>query len=192
VSHGELVTLADATASALRRRLQTVDLDGARVAILVGPGVDWVRTVWGVWRAGGVAVPLCVSHPVPELDLVIEYCRPSLQVVYAGLAQRGNQAGAMCNVPVVAVETVGGAPALPEATPPTDAPARGALLVYTSGTTGGPKGALHTHRSLAAQVDALLEAWGWTAGDRIANVLPLLHVHGIVYVVCCALAAVAR
>jgi malonyl-CoA/methylmalonyl-CoA synthetase len=66
------------------------------------------------------------------------------------------------------------------------------LLVYTSGTTGGPKGALHTHRSLAAQVDALLEAWGWTAGDRIANVLPLHHVHGIVNVVCCALAAGAR
>jgi len=60
-------------------------------------------------------------------------------------------------------------------------------MVYTSGTTGKPKGVVTTHANLSAQITALIEAWGWTAADRILLVLPLHHVHGIVNVVCCAL-----
>ena len=63
------------------------------------------------------------------------------------------------------------------------------MMVYTSGTTGRPKGAVHTHGSVAAMVDGMLAAWAWTADDRIVLVLPLNHVHGIVNVSLCALAA---
>jgi malonyl-CoA/methylmalonyl-CoA synthetase len=52
--------------------------------------------------------------------------------------------------------------------------------VYTSGTTGRPKGAVHTHASLCAGVDALLTAWGWQPQDRLILTLPLFHVHGLV------------
>ncbi|MDQ3294773.1 MAG: acyl-CoA synthetase, partial [Actinomycetota bacterium] len=68
-------------------------------------------------------------------------------------------------------------------------PNRRALIVHTSGTTGRPKGAVHTHRSVTAMVDGLLDAWAWTAADRTVLVLPLHHVHGIVNVVLCAMAA---
>jgi malonyl-CoA/methylmalonyl-CoA synthetase len=61
------------------------------------------------------------------------------------------------------------------------------MIVYTSGTTGKPKGVVTTHASLRAQVTALVEAWGWTADDRTLLVLPLHHVHGIVNVLSCAL-----
>ena len=61
------------------------------------------------------------------------------------------------------------------------------MIVYTSGTTGKPKGAVTTHAGLRAQVTALVEAWGWTADDRTLLVLPLHHVHGIVNVLSCAL-----
>ena len=56
----------------------------------------------------------------------------------------------------------------------------GALIIYTSGTTGKPKGALHTHRGLAAQVNSLTEAWEFAREDRVLHVLPLHHIHGIV------------
>jgi malonyl-CoA/methylmalonyl-CoA synthetase len=67
-----------------------------------------------------------------------------------------------------------------------------ALVLYTSGTTGRPKGAVHTHGSLAAQVGSLTEAWEWSADDAVPNVLPLHHTHGLVNVTLCALANGAR
>lgn len=62
----------------------------------------------------------------------------------------------------------------------------GALIIYTSGTTGKPKGALHTHRSLNAQMKGLCEAWGWKQDDCILHALPLHHIHGIVNALYCA------
>ena len=46
------------------------DLAGARVAFLAPPGIDYVVAQWGIWRAGGIAVPLCTTHPPPELEYV--------------------------------------------------------------------------------------------------------------------------
>ena len=58
-------------------------------------------------------------------------------------------------------------------------PGDDALIVYTSGTTGKPKGAVHTHRSLLAGVEALRLAWDWQPDDRLILALPLFHVHGL-------------
>ncbi len=62
-----------------------------------------------------------------------------------------------------------------------------AMIVYTSGTTGRPKGVVTTHAALNAQIESLVTAWEWTASDRTLLTLPLHHVHGILNVVCCAL-----
>ena len=64
---------------------------------------------------------------------------------------------------------------------------RFAMILYTSGTTSRPKGVVTTHANISAQIVALVEAWEWSADDRILLCLPLHHVHGIVNVVCCAL-----
>jgi malonyl-CoA/methylmalonyl-CoA synthetase len=63
------------------------------------------------------------------------------------------------------------------------------MILYTSGTTGRPKGVVSTHAGVTAQVRSLVEAWEWTPEDRILLVLPLHHVHGIVNVLGCALAS---
>jgi malonyl-CoA/methylmalonyl-CoA synthetase len=64
---------------------------------------------------------------------------------------------------------------------PDDAPAEApALIVYTSGTTGPPKGAVLPRRSIATNLDALAQAWEWTGDDVVAHGLPLFHVHGLV------------
>ncbi|MFZ4718291.1 MAG: acyl-CoA synthetase [Ilumatobacteraceae bacterium] len=64
---------------------------------------------------------------------------------------------------------------LPE--PPDDATA---LIIYTSGTTGAPKGVVMPRRAIAAGLDGLSAAWGWTPDDRLVHGLPLFHVHGLV------------
>src|SRR4029079_4622877 len=54
------------------------------------------------------------------------------------------------------------------------------LMLYTSGTTGRPKGVRLTHAALAATVSSLEEAWRWRRDDRLLHVLPLHHTHGLV------------
>ena len=61
--------------------------------------------------------------------------------------------------------------------PPPDATA---LIIYTSGTTGPPKGVVISRRAIAADIDALAQAWQWTPDDTLVHGLPLFHVHGLV------------
>jgi malonyl-CoA/methylmalonyl-CoA synthetase len=67
-----------------------------------------------------------------------------------------------------------------------------ALMIYTSGTTGRPKGVVHSFAAVENQVNVLRQAWKWSDTDRIANVLPVHHVHGLVNVAMCALASRAH
>ena len=61
------------------------------------------------------------------------------------------------------------------------------MILYTSGTTSKPKGVVTTHAHITAQLTSLIEAWQWTAADRIPLFLPMHHIHGIINVTCCAL-----
>src|ERR1700691_4980254 len=63
---------------------------------------------------------------------------------------------------------------------PEPSPQDTALIIYTSGTTGPPKGVQLSGRAIAADLDALAEAWQWTADDTLVHGLPLFHVHGLV------------
>ncbi|HEX8317218.1 acyl-CoA synthetase [Longimicrobium sp.] len=160
------------------------DLREARVAFLAAPGWHYVATQWGIWRAGGIAVPLAVSHPPAELEYVVQDADASIVVADGGfaevlrpIAERNGRRF---------VESADALAADPVALPGVDE-ARRAMIVYTSGTTGKPKGVVTTHANLRAQVTTLVQAWEWSADDRTLLVLPLHHVHGIVNVLSCAL-----
>jgi fatty acid CoA ligase FadD36 len=63
---------------------------------------------------------------------------------------------------------------------PEPKPEQTALIMYTSGTTGAPKGAVLSHRAVAAGIDGLADAWGWQPDDLLVHGLPMFHVHGLV------------
>ncbi len=62
-----------------------------------------------------------------------------------------------------------------------------AALLYSSGTTGVPKGIMLTHRNLLRNTEALVEAWGFTEADRLLHALPIFHVHGLFVAIGCVL-----
>ncbi|EPY20508.1 long-chain-fatty-acid-coA ligase protein [Strigomonas culicis] len=66
------------------------------------------------------------------------------------------------------------------------------LMIYTSGTTARPKGAVHSHASVTNMVRVLQDAWEWRSTDSILHVLPVHHVHGLVNILLCSLASHAR
>ena len=181
--YGDLLAESAAAAAALLRGRP--DLDGARVCFLVPPGWDYVVWQWGIWRAGGVAVPLAVSHPPAELAYVLDDAAPDTVVVHPTLADR--LAGPARERGLRLLSTGDRAPAEDEGALPDVPESRPAMMLYTSGTTGRPKGVVTTHANIRAQVESLVEAWGWTEDDRILLHLPLHHVHGIVNVLTCAL-----
>lgn len=165
------------------------DLQEQRIAFLIPSGFDYVATQWGIWRAGGITVPLCVSHPRPELEYVITnagastvVAHPSFEALVRPIAETHHLRFILTSDP---------RPPGVDALPTLD-PGRRALILYTSGTTGKPKGVVTTHGNIEAQVTSLITAWGWTADDRILHVLPLHHIHGIVNVLTCALWAGAE
>lgn len=160
------------------------DLEEGRVAFLVPPGFAYVAVQWGIWRAGGVAVPLAISHPRPELDHVIRDAEVETVVVSPKFAEALRPVATQVGARFVTTSEV---PNTPAVRLPDLGADRRAMMVYTSGTTGKPKGVVTTHGNLAAQIASLVAAWEWTPEDRILLVLPLHHVHGIVNVLGCAL-----
>lgn len=161
------------------------------MAILAAPGAPFVAALLGTWRAGAVAVPLALPHPPLEHAHVLEDAGVTVAFADAANASRLAPLAAERGFRLLSLEET----ARPSSTRRTAAPpfsSDAALILYTSGTTGKPKGAVHTHGSLAAQVASLSEAWEWSGDDALPNVLPLHHTHGLVNVTLCALANGAR
>jgi malonyl-CoA/methylmalonyl-CoA synthetase len=160
------------------------DLGEERVAFLISPGFPWVAVQWGIWRAGGIAVPLPVGYTSPELKYLIDDTQPIAlvadeqgQTILAALA-------ATLGLRVLSYAEV--MRAQPAVLPRVDS-SRCAMVLYTSGTTSQPKGVVTTHANIIAQITTLVDAWQWSAQDRTVLCLPLSHVHGIINVLSCAL-----
>ena len=160
------------------------DLHEARVAFLTPPDFSYAAVQWGIWRAGGIAVPLAVNHPAGEWEYTLRDSGASAVVVGPSHEGAVREPAGRAGVPVLSTAAVLGAEPAPLPRLPRE---RRAMMVYTSGTTGRPKGVVTTHANLESQIRCLVDAWGWTPADRIVLVLPLHHVHGIVNVLACAL-----
>ena len=137
------------------------------VAVNAEPTLTTVVAVTGCLLAGTPVVPIPPDVGHAEVSHIVADSGATLWVGprYAGV-----------ELPVAVPDLDAGDGAPPK---PVD-PQRVAMILYTSGTTGAPKGVLLTQQAIAAGLDALAEAWGWTAEDTVAHGLPLFHTHGLV------------
>ncbi|QHA04437.1 AMP-binding protein [Streptomyces broussonetiae] len=164
LTYGELAGAAGAVAGQLR--------GAGRVAVWATPELETAVAVTGVLLAGAAAVPLNPKSGEKELAHIVSDSAPTLV-----LAAPGTELPAgLGHLTRLDVDVSAAAPA-----PGTQvADGDPALVVYTSGTTGPPKGAVLSRRALATTLDALADAWQWTQADVLVHGLPLFHVHGLV------------
>lgn len=183
-TYGDLLTASANVASALTEKCG--HLEQRRVAYLVPPGYIYAAVQWGVWRAGGLGVPMAPSHPARELEYILDDADPVAIIAHSSLRDTIERVATNRGVPVLTARELMRHHDDGWRDPDVGLDDR-ALMVYTSGTTGRPKGVVTTHANIEAQVRSLVEAWEWTEEDRILHVLPLHHVHGIVNALSCAL-----
>ncbi|MFB7457821.1 acyl-CoA synthetase [Streptomyces sp. NPDC056188] len=164
LTYAELAAAAGAVAARVRGR--------SRVAVWATPGLETAVGVVGTLLAGVAAVPLNPRSGGKELGHILTDSAPPVVLAAPGDELPAALAGLeRLDVDVRDVGRV-----------PEDGAGEGdpALVVYTSGTTGPPKGAVLPRRALAATLDALADAWQWTGDDVLVHGLPLFHVHGLV------------
>ncbi len=156
---------------------------GDRVAIQLPKGLEFIHLHLAVLALGAVTLPLNPGYTAAETGYFLSDSGASLLFTDRAGTKRGPEAG---KIPTVLTDDPEhytgplGEAALEEPGPgyPTRAD-DAAMICYTSGTTGQPKGAVITHQNLLSNTAALHEVWHWTDRDVLLHVLPLFHVHGL-------------
>ncbi|MAZ41295.1 MAG: long-chain fatty acid--CoA ligase [Flammeovirgaceae bacterium] len=163
------------------------DLNEARIAFIVAPSFEYACIQWGIWRAGGIAVPLCVKYPCDAIKYVIEDVQAEAVVFSYGYRALIEPLFQDFELRRISIEAVMLSVEKEKLRLPQISLDRRGMIIYTSGTTGRPKGVVSTHKNIEAQIKSLVTSWEWTKEDHILNILPLHHVHGIINVLSCAL-----
>jgi malonyl-CoA/methylmalonyl-CoA synthetase len=148
-------------------------LPGDRVAVGLPNSPELIATILGVLRSGAVLVPLNPAYTAAEAAYIVRDSEATLVVTHEQQAD-GLRAEQVAAPVVTEIENGGGAVTLPAR----DAESA-ALIVYTSGTTGAPKGAILSQRALLSNLSTVAAAWRWTPADRLLLTLPCFHLHGL-------------
>jgi malonyl-CoA/methylmalonyl-CoA synthetase len=151
LSYRELYLAAGRLAATIRKH--------DRVAVWATPSLETCVAVVGALLAGVPVVPLNPKLGERELDHILSDSTPGLVLTPDSIPL------SIEDILATFVEPDGETPA---------------FIVYTSGTTGSPKGVVLPRRSVASNLDALASAWGWTERDVLVHALPLFHVHGLI------------
>jgi malonyl-CoA/methylmalonyl-CoA synthetase len=150
----------------------TAELPHSRVAVWATPTVHTSVAVVAALLAGVPAVPINPKIGERELAHIIADSEPRLVLAEPG----AELPPGLADLPRRDIPLTGEAAPLAEEPDP-ETPA---LVVYTSGTTGPPKGVVLPRRAIATTLDALEDAWAWTGEDTLVHALPLFHVHGLI------------
>jgi malonyl-CoA/methylmalonyl-CoA synthetase len=164
------------TRAAANRLLASGLEPGDRFVLSAATSADLVVAYVAALRAGLVVVPLNTAYTRGEVARIVRDARPAAAALDDD--ERAGWVGEACDARLLGVDL-----RLPEADAgqPIDRATRDdpALLVYTSGTTGEPKGALLTHGNLLSSATAVNLAWRWEYDDCLLLTLPLFHLHGL-------------
>ncbi len=158
---------------------------GDRVALVLGNSTSYLETLFAAARLGAIAVPLNARLTAPELRGLLADCTPRVLVSDARHADAAREAGEALGerrfeqIPDARAYAAALAAATPHSRIASVAPEDPAILMYTSGTTGVPKGALLPHRKALYNAKNAEIFFGLTPQDRVLVVLPLFHSFGL-------------
>ncbi|MCB1693743.1 MAG: malonyl-CoA synthase [Pseudomonadales bacterium] len=155
---------------------------GDRIVVQVEKSVANLLAYLGALKAGLIYLPLNTAYQEHEVEYFLGDAEPSLVVcdpsklaMYERLASCPVRTLDADGAGTLPAEVVTGATSETEVCGPDDV----AAILYTSGTTGQPKGAMITHGNLASNGLCLIDAWGFEPGDVLLHALPIFHVHGL-------------
>jgi len=159
---------------------------GDRLAVQAGKSPTLALLYLACIRSGVVFLPFNTAYRPAELDVMVGDARPHILLCDPDAVPGLEPVAADCGARLLTLDRNGGGQftqALAATTagtlsssPVADAPA---VMLYTSGTTGRPKGAVLTQANLATNTQALRSVWDWRADDRLLHALPLYHTHGL-------------
>ena len=170
-THGELDARAARIGGFLRARGVEA---GDRVLLCAPTSMELVVSYLGVLRIGATAMPCDAALTAAELKHLLDDAGPVAAFVAPEARDRLAEAGDVATV--VAMDEVGALDGEPVDPAPDPGPA---MLAYTSGTTGAPKGVPLTHANVLASTRGVVKAWRWSADDVLVHALPLSHQHGL-------------
>ena len=181
-SYKDLLKASNNIATALLSK--KLDLKEERIGFLISPSFKYVSILWGIWKAGGIGVPLSLSATELELTYYLEDAKINLLISDNEGIKKLKKLSDDLNIPLKDEKNLQGneGRALPEIKKK-----RKAMILFTSGTTNKPKGVVSTHANIEAQISSLVEAWEWQKDDFIPLILPLHHIHGIINTLSCPL-----
>uniref|UniRef100_A0A131XXY1 Putative acyl-coa synthetase n=1 Tax=Ixodes ricinus TaxID=34613 RepID=A0A131XXY1_IXORI len=152
-----------------------------RISFLCPSDVRYVAAQWACWLGGNVAVPLYHQHPDSMLEYYIKDSQTTVLLTTKEYRDRIEQLGKNLCLPTVVVD--GPLDKEVDAFEEKDwdmLKGEDALMMYTSGTTGPPKGVVLSFGNIHFQVSQIRKAWEWVPGDVLLHALPLHHTHGII------------
>jgi malonyl-CoA/methylmalonyl-CoA synthetase len=189
VTYGELDMLSNDLVSAINSRgLLASSGNNTTIAGFNPSNRHYVVSLLAAWKCGKAFLPLCPIHPEHELRYFLEDSKAGLVLSSSHPVPVADITG--LSVPALAVDSVSGTenssqPHQPQ--PEHSTGGENALILYTSGTTGKPKGVMHTHAGVNAMISDLTSAWEYSSSDKILHFLPLHHLHGVLNKLLCTL-----
>lgn len=174
-------------AGRLAARLQQLGVaPGERVLVQTDKSVETIILYIAVVRAGAIYLPLNVDYTESEIAYfaadatpVLAVCRPQSTALFERVGSGSLQVRTLAQLFADLPEH--------EAAPVPRAPDDVAAILYTSGTTGKPKGAMLTNANLVSNGEVLVELWRFTPEDRLIHALPVFHVHGLFVAIHCVM-----
>lgn len=169
--------------------LKSKNIKEPTIACFQKANSNYVVTMLATWMIGKRFLPLCTTHPEAELKYFIDDSRAGAIVFSSHDTCSKHSYGALPQLGVPLIDSSSSTSPMEGGNSDVDYQVpdfnSDALILYTSGTTGRPKGVVHSHHGVTSMVDGLVQSWEYSQNDHILHFLPLHHLHGVLNKLLC-------
>ncbi|CAF1076237.1 unnamed protein product [Rotaria sordida] len=162
-----------------------IDTNSIQIGVLCPNDASFIIALWASWMIGATVIPLSLQHPPTLIDYFLNDAQCRAVIVGDNhsydLIKTTLENNSQINIPIININKNDLSSTITHddnlLSPTINQ--KNALILYTSGTSGKPKGCVITYNAVQAHVDSMIKAWGWTTDDVILHILPLHHIHGL-------------